>query len=344
MNDLTPILLLVLAGAVAAVVFLWRKTSKLEELLGAEQKALEGKRDEIERARKEVRDRREELEQTRKQLQEAKAKVQRKKELPAPQEKAPAKKAAEVEAAPTLAAFVRVTDQEVEEAHRRAIERLEQELEGAKTELSRLKELDARREAEARRAAEALERERARAAGGDAPPKAPEPPPPPAASAAEEIEALKTQIEALKRASVERERELSRRLAKAEGDNAHVLRRAANNLQLYQVIKGQLELTEDKLAGLRRKYEGAKSIDELRREEGRSERRERRRDRRRDEGGEASAERPAEPGAEAAPGTAAAAVETGSPVPEVPPAPTEGGDAPASPAPADGQETAPASA
>src|SRR6185503_11566425 len=46
-----------------------------------------------------------------------------------------------------------------------------------------------------------------------------------------------------------------------------------NNQQLYQVIKGQLELAEDRLAQLRRKYEGAQSIDELRREQRKKERR-----------------------------------------------------------------------
>src|SRR5258706_14412320 len=71
----------------------------------------------------------------------------------------------------------------------------------------------------------------------------------------------------MKRAAIEREKELRRELRRSQENAGTATKRANNTHQLYQVIKGQLELLEDRLAALHRKYEGAMTPDEIRREQ-----------------------------------------------------------------------------
>src|SRR5687767_13645603 len=141
MSQLQPILLLLLLGAVAYAVYLWRKISTLETHLRADRNASEERRSELEKARKESRERRDELEDLRKQLQDAKAKLKRQQKDPQEgqgrkRQRGGPTQAVEDESS-SAAAIVRVGDRELEEAHRREMERLDEELERVEAELKR---------------------------------------------------------------------------------------------------------------------------------------------------------------------------------------------------------------
>jgi chromosome segregation ATPase len=253
--NLAPLLLVLLLGAVGYAVFLWRKISSLEGTLRTEREAVESKRTEIEKARKESRDKREEVEDLRKQLQEAKAKLKQREPHDG---KKKAKRASQQEAEPegsdsAVAAVVHVSDMELGEAHRREMERMAQEVADAKAEvakaneaLEKMKRAEERKKADAERAAKAL-------AGTEDLEKIDE-----------DAGALRTQLETLMRAAADERKRLEIELKKSDHKARTALKRATNNHSLYLVIKGQLELAEDKLALLRRKYEGAKSPDQMR--------------------------------------------------------------------------------
>jgi hypothetical protein len=264
MADLAPIVLILLAGSVGYAIFLWNKLRKFELEAKDTSGELEERKEELEKTRRELKDRREDAEQTKKLLQEARNKL--KKQDKAAQEKPGAKrdKSSDTEAAAPMsaAAVVRISDSQLEEEHRRAKERLESALGEAKREIAEMK----RKEAELRREAERASESLATASRENTAPAPAEPrPAPPAGS--DEVASLKGQLEAMKRAAVDREKELRRELRKSQEAGSSAIKRATNNHQLYQVIKGQLELAEDRLAALRRKYEGAMTPDELRREQ-----------------------------------------------------------------------------
>src|SRR5688572_691276 len=132
MDQLQPILIILLLGAVAYAVYLWRKISTLEAHLRADRESSEERRSELEKARKESRERRDELEDLRKQLQDARAKLKRQQKDPheGPGKKKQRNQSAQLvdEELGSAAAIVRVGDREIEEAHRREVEKLDQEL------------------------------------------------------------------------------------------------------------------------------------------------------------------------------------------------------------------------
>jgi hypothetical protein len=270
MNDFAPILLVLLVGVVGYAVVLWKKLAKAEQFLRAETQTLDEKRQEIEKVRKEVRERATELEHTKKLLTEAKNK-QKRQDRPPPKEGAKKGRDNQEDVPSAIAAVVHVSDQELAAQHRRVVEKLERDLEDARAELDAMKKREAERQAETARALKSLENA---AAANEAKAEAVAET---RKSSDEEVAALRTQIEALKRASVEREKDLRSELRRAQDSIGHERRRASNHQQLYQVIKGQLELTEDRLAALRRKYEGAKTPEELKREQRKKEAREQRR-------------------------------------------------------------------
>jgi hypothetical protein len=257
MSQLQPILIILLLGAVAYAVYLWRKISTLETHLRTDRESSEERRTELEKARKESRERRDELEDTRKQLQEAKAKLKRQQKDP---QEGPGKKkqrgqvaqASDDEELGSAASIVRVGDRELEEAHLREVEglreqmaRLDSELKKATDTIEKMKRAEERRKEDAELAAKSL--------AGEAPAAVTE-----GATLEEKIAALTEQLETLRRAAAEEQKRLSTEVKKLEIKAKNAQKRATNNHSLYLVVKGQLELAEDKLALLRMKYEGAK--------------------------------------------------------------------------------------
>src|SRR5688572_20079312 len=128
MDQLQPILIILLLGAVAYAVYLWRKISTLETHLRTDRESSEERRGELEKARKESRERRDEVEELRKQLQDSKAKLKKQN----PQE-APGKKRQRSQGPHAVddeeisaAAIVRIGDREMEEQHRKEVERLDE--------------------------------------------------------------------------------------------------------------------------------------------------------------------------------------------------------------------------
>jgi chromosome segregation ATPase len=243
-------------------VYLWRKISTLEAHLRADRESSEERRSELEKARKDSRERRDELEDLRKQLQDTKAKLKRQQKDP--QEGTGKKRQrSQIPQVPddeevTAAAIVRVGDREIEEAHRKEVEKLDDELDRLESELKRanetidkMKRAEERRKEDAELAAKALAGSTAAAVAEGA-------------TQEEKIAALTEQLETLKRAAAEEQKRLSSEVTKLEVKAKNAQKRASNNHSLYLVVKGQLELAEDKLALLRMKYEGAKKPEGMR--------------------------------------------------------------------------------
>lgn len=296
MNQLLPVVFLFLVGAVVAVITLWQKLSKLEGQRRIEAKTHDDRQEELQSLRRELKARRDESEETKRLLQETRNKLKKQQKEPVTAKKRERASTDVAEAAPALSAVatIRVSDQELEARHREALDRIQAELDAARAEVARLREAEQRRQREAQQAAKALEAASAARAEGEpattdgapltwaaavsAPPAAarsstPSSPPPlpprdaPSDGArADETASLRSQLEAMKGAAVEREKELKRELRRAEEAASSAAKRASNNHQLYQVIKGQLELAEDRLATLRQKYEGARAPEALKRD------------------------------------------------------------------------------
>ncbi len=273
---MNAILYVLIAAFAGAAWYFYRQKQGATALLTAEAKALEEKRTELERAKKEARDRQEDLENTRRQLQETKSKLKTKEPAPAGGSKKQRAAAPEAESAAVVTSVVHVSDRALEEAHAAVRAKLEAELAEAKAEIARFEEAEKRRKAEAEKAARTLEAQAVSLEKAEAPEKVEKPrskPPelpkdseaPKAARTPEEqASALEAQLEAFRLAAAERERGLKRELGKLEKQLASAQRRANGNHSNYLVIKGQLELAEDRLAQMRRRYEGAKRPETLR--------------------------------------------------------------------------------
>lgn len=301
--DLSLILLLVLAAVAVFAGTLWKKSSALESGLRAETRLLEEKKDEAEKARREARERRDELEGVKKELQDAKLKLKKREKEEQPKvekKKAPpgviVKREAEEPAAPGPV-IVRISDQELSAEHQRAVQKLEDELTALRSELAASKMREESRLREAEKAAKALEM-LATAPTSTPAPAAPvqEAPKEQPKESGEELAAARAQLDGMRRAAGDRERELRRDLRKAQDEIKHAMRRAANTQAMYAVLKGQLELAEDRIAAYHLKYENAKSIDELRREQKKDRPKKQRdnRDNRRDQAQQPQGEQPAQ--------------------------------------------------
>jgi hypothetical protein len=268
--NLTLILLFVLAAVVVFALSLWKKISTLESGLRSETRLLEEKKDEAEKARKEAREKRDELENTKKELQDAKLKIKKreKEDRPAPEKKKVpgVRPAREEQGGAPSPVIVRISDQELAAEHQRAVQKLEDELTALRSELASSKMREEQREREAAKAAKALEM-LASAPTNTPAPAVPEPPKEQPKESGEELTQARAQLDGMRKAAGDRERELRRDLRKSNDEIKHAMRRAANTQAMYAVLKGQLELAEDRIAALHLKYENAKSIDELRREQ-----------------------------------------------------------------------------
>ena len=262
MSDLSPYLLvlLLIAGAVAFVMY--RRTTALESELRAEQKNLKEKKDDAEKARAQNRERGAELEQLRKQLQDYKSKLKRLQKDQHTQRKAE-KATGQDDEAPSIrarsaASTVRVTDQALQAEHNRAIEGLRKKLASAEKQVEQLRAAEAKRKADADAAAKSIASDPDDATSTQATTAAA------AATPEEQVAALQTQLEAFRRAASQQEKKTKRDLKKAEARANAAHRRANSSHNLYLMIKAQLELTADRLAMLKRKYEGAMPPEALR--------------------------------------------------------------------------------
>lgn len=262
MNPIQVVLVVLLVAAIGAAVTFFRRMTALEETVRTEGHTVEEKRKELSAAKIEAAEHKEQLEQLKKQLQETKNKLADKKKSQAANSQgggSKKQKAAEDSSQEMSAAsVVHVTDQELETQHRAVRERLEAQVAEAKAEVERLKRAEERRRAETERATQAIMKDQAPAAEVASAARTPE----------EQVAALKAQLEAFQLAANEREKSLRRELKRAEAGASSAHRRANGNQALYQVIKGQLEIAEDRLALYRRKYEGAKKPESLKAKNG----------------------------------------------------------------------------
>jgi hypothetical protein len=266
MSNVQAILLVAVAVLVAVAFFLWRRIAALEEAVRAERGTAEERRAEAEKARADGRAKAAEADELKKQLQDTKAKLKRQEKVSGEgggsKKSRPAAPAAEP-AHESAAAVVRVSNKEVEAEAERRLAGLRKELEAAQAKILKLEAADAKHKA-------AVEKAKAELAAAPAPATDATPAAPAQAAVAAEgdgadrVAGLEAQVSALRSAAKDRERNLERQLRKLEARERASTRRANNNHALYQLIKGQLELAEDKVALLRRKYEGAKKPAELR--------------------------------------------------------------------------------
>ncbi len=244
MNEFQPIFFAIALGAVVVAVLFWRRSASLDARLAETGRDRDARTEEVSQLREEAQRLREEMEGAKRQARETKNKLERlKKER---HEKRPAKglaePAPEAEAEGGAAAVVRVTQRTIEDEHRRRVEKLEAELATARAEADRLKKAETERAAAAQRAAERLG---APEADGEGSPEA-------------RIQAMATRLEEIERSSRAKEKELQKGLRKAQADARAAQKRAQSHHSLYMVIKGQLEVAEDRLALMRHKYEGAR--------------------------------------------------------------------------------------
>lgn len=256
MNDLQPILLLLAIGAIIAAGFLWRRVAALESELRGAKGITEDKRAELEKVRAESKKRSDELEIVRKDLQDTKAKLARqKKEAHASGGKKSRNDGSvpvEVASQTSAATVVTLSNSDMEAAHSKAMGEVRAKLDKANKRIADLEAAEAKRKEAAEKAAKAIRNDGAVEADVVA-----------ARTPEERAEALEAQLEAFKRAAADREKKLSKQVKQAEERAKTATRRANGNRDSYQVIKGQLELAQDKLALLRRKYEGAKKPEQL---------------------------------------------------------------------------------
>jgi hypothetical protein len=267
MAGLVPILVVFLAIAVVFLAMQVRQVGVARDALKHLEAQRDEKRSEAEAAKLEARERGKELERLRDELHDVRAKLKKKseqaavasgtaKERPARTKGLPPTAPAVGDSGSVAAAVVRITNQELEEQHRAAEELLRTQLVEAESRIAEFTRREAEREAALEKAKRSL---------ADAAPKAP------IVSEGqrpeEQVEALKTQLEAIERAAAERERQLKKELDKTAVDLRAAEKRASQNQQLYQVAKGQLVVVEDRLAALKRKHEKVIAPEDLKRPE-----------------------------------------------------------------------------
>ena len=237
MDKLTLLVFLLFIASSALAFFLWQRIGKVEDSLKGLQASKEDKQSELETTRKDAKRRREETESLREDLQNTKAKLKKLQKKEQDHKSADQKQKASNSNASKVGAVVRVSN--VEARHQKQIEALREQMTELEKEIQEHKVREAKAKAATEKAAKSL---KIHADQDD-----------------DELDpdVLKTQIEALKRAAIERESELKRSLKRAKADARTHERRASTNHQLYQVAKGQLSLLEDRLARLKLKHEGA---------------------------------------------------------------------------------------
>ena len=245
MDNITVLISLLFVIASLLAFFLWQRINKVEEALRSLNESKEEKQTELENTRKTAKKRGEELEAVRDDLQNTKSKLKKLQKREQNKKVTDRKSQADQENSSHVGAVIRVSNEEVESRHQRQLDALKAQITELEGELDEYKTREEKTKAETAKAARALKLN--------------------ADTNHDELdaEALKTQIEALKRAAGERESELKRNLKRAKADVRTHERRASTNHQLYQVAKGQLSLLEDRLARLKLKYEGATDPSEL---------------------------------------------------------------------------------
>jgi DNA repair exonuclease SbcCD ATPase subunit len=239
MDKITLLISLLFVIASLLAFFLWQRINKVEETLHSLKQSKEEKQAELENTRKTAKRRGEELESVRDDLQSTKSKLKKLQKKEQNKKVGDKNNQADQENSSHVGAVVRVSNEEVESRHQKQLNELKAQIAELEGELEEHKAREEKTKAETAKAAKALKLN--------------------AETNQDELDpdALKTQIEALKRAAGERETELKRKLRRAKADARTHERRATTNHQLYQVAKGQLSLLEDRLARIKLKYEGA---------------------------------------------------------------------------------------
>lgn len=266
MNESQLILLSLFAVAAAAAIFLWRQLSTVQARADAAEAATDEAKSATQKVRSEYKAKREENEKLREQLKSTKAKLEKSRATAAQDARTPRKrrgpepKLSEPEpeslsiTSGSAAQVVRVSSRELEETHRKAIVALEDKLSEARKRIAAFEEKERQRQKAAAEAAARLHAE----AETPATPKTDT-----AASAEARIETLERELEATRTAAKNNNRARAKDLKRLEQRLEAAQRRAANDHAAYQVIKGHLEIAEDRLATLRRRYEGAKSPEQV---------------------------------------------------------------------------------
>ena len=253
MNNLSSILTVVVAVAFAGIAYLWRRVSALEGRLRQERKSLAELSSQAERSALQAKQKATELERTKKQLHETRAKMKRQqKESNSGSGKR--NRSAEPDSSPapsqdSFAAVVHVSNQELEARFSEKLALLEADLQAERERVRALEAAATQRDREAETARKALQKDT-----------------PTSGTAEEQLAELEKGFEAFRQDAEAQQRKLKKAAARAEAKERAAARRANNNHSLYLVIKGQLELAEDKVALFRRRYEGAKTPDEVRAE------------------------------------------------------------------------------
>ncbi|MBK8010048.1 MAG: hypothetical protein IPK13_01755 [Deltaproteobacteria bacterium] len=299
MTNFSPLLIALVAialGGVAFAVHLWRQLQARESDITRQNQLIEDRQSQLERWRQDDKSRRDELETLRTQLQEAKAKLRRHKEAAQQsgggsgggkkrREDAGARSAAQ-EPNKNVGPIVHVSNQALSEQYelklesaRNALAATERQLETARRDSvqlrEQLKKAQARQE-QAERAAvesqtgtdsqtkpgmeghpqEASVAERGAPASGAKVTTADNDP-------AQVVTLLRAELDEVRRQAAQQVKKIEKQRTEAEHRARAATKRAASNHALYQVIKGQLELTEDRLALLKQRYEGARSPAEI---------------------------------------------------------------------------------
>lgn len=249
MSQSQLILIILLALAAVAAFLTWKQAKKLEAQLAERGAELQRAQEATDAAKKATETAKGKAQQLREQLDTARGKLNKlnknsgKSSGKKQRASAPAPEPEARQGTGSAAAVVRVSDQELESRYSEKIEALQASLRAAEDKLARM---------EAAATSEANKPAPAPVAAAELPATDSEAP-------EDKLAALSARLTEVEQAAKEREKKLRRDLKRAEAKASAAGKRASSSHGLYAVIKGQLEMTEDKLARLKQKYEGAKA-------------------------------------------------------------------------------------
>lgn len=240
MSQLQVILVLLLGLSLVAAYLLYRRGQTLETNLREAHAATELAENERKGALKQAEESQESVKKLQAKLQESKNKLRKRaakeqgkrggKAEPEPEGEAPK---------PGAATVVRVSNQDLQAQFEKKQAELQAEIQTLKAALSQTAAQKAALEAKLQPSPEVAETE--------------------AEDPEERIQNLRGEIVQLKEAAAQAKKKQRQELSRLEARMAAASKRASSNHSLYAVLKAQLEMTEDKLAHFKQKYEGAVS-------------------------------------------------------------------------------------
>lgn len=248
MEQLTQVLAPAFAALLVFAVFQWRKLARTEAALRQAETERDDGAESLEKARKEGRAKGDELASLKRKLNETQGKLKKHKE--ALHNQKTKKPSGPAEAPASAASVVELSDQELVRRHNVAVAALEEKLAAKEKTIAELKAKEAARQAERDALAARLTGDHADQADT-------------ASDGASDLDRLKEELHALQTRLKEQDKAHAKKLKEADRKRSAAQRRANGHQALYNVIKGQLELAEAKLALYRRKYEGARTPEEV---------------------------------------------------------------------------------